>query len=133
MGSEFAYEDLASQEVDKYTYRFIREEKIDHRDSLVIERYPVYENSGYTRQIVWVDKEHYYPVKIEFYDRKNSLLKTLVFSSYHQHLNKFWRAHIMNVVNHQTGKSTRLEWNNYHFQTGLTEKDFDQNSLKRTR
>ncbi len=26
MGSEFAYEDLSSQEVDKYTYKYLRDE-----------------------------------------------------------------------------------------------------------
>ena len=28
MGSEFAYEDISSQEVAKYTYKYIKEEKI---------------------------------------------------------------------------------------------------------
>ena len=33
----------------------------------------------------------------------------------------------------QTGKSTRLVWSDYRFRTGLDERDFDRNSLKRTR
>ena len=37
------------------------------------------------------------------------------------------------MENHQTGKSTRLIWSDYRFQTGLTERDFDRNSLKRAR
>ena len=40
MGSEFAYEDLASQEIEKYTYKYIRDEQIDGVDYFVIERYP---------------------------------------------------------------------------------------------
>ncbi len=39
----------------------------------------------------------------------------------------------MEMVNHQTGKSTRLEWQDYRFQTGLNERDFDVNALKRAR
>jgi hypothetical protein len=39
----------------------------------------------------------------------------------------------MNMENHQTGKSTRLLQNNYQFGVGLTDRDFDQNSLKRAR
>ena len=133
MGSEFAYEDLTSQEVDKYTYKFIQDEQLNQRDNFVIERFPTYANSGYTRQLVWVDKEHYYPVKTEFYDRKNSLLKTLEFSDYKQYLGKYWRADKMHVHNHQTGKSTTLSWQNYQFGTGLSSRDFDRNSLKRIR
>ena len=133
MGSEFAYEDITSQEVDKYTYKFLRDDTLDSLDVFVFERYPVDEKSGYTRQIIWLDKEHYKERKIEYYDRKNALLKTLTFTDYNQYLDKFWRAHEMYMVNHQTGKSNTLEQNNYQFQTGLTDRDFDKNSLKRAR
>lgn len=133
MGSEFAYEDITSQEVDKYTYKYLRDDKLDSMDVFVFERYPKDKNSGYTRQVVWLDKEHYKERKIEFYDRKNSLLKTLLFSDYQQYKDKFWRAHEMNMENHQTGKSTRLLQSNYQFGVGLTDRDFDQNSLKRAR
>ncbi len=139
MGSEFAYEDLASQEVEKYTYKYIRDEKIktkefpDGVDTFVIERYPAYEYSGYTRQLAWVNKERYVAEKIEFYDRKNSLLKTLTNSGYKQYLGQFWRPDEMFMENHQTGKSTILKWENYQFKTGLTDRDFSRNSLKRAR
>ena len=139
MGSEFAYEDLASQEVAKYTYKYIRDEKIRTRefpdgvDTFVIERYPAYEYSGYTRQLAWVNKERYVAEKIEFYDRKNALLKTLTNSGYKQYLGQYWRPDEMFMENHQTGKSTILKWDNYKFKTGLTDKDFSRNSLKRAR
>ena len=133
MGSEFAYEDITSQEVDKYTYKFLRDDTLDGMDVFVFERYPVDKKSGYTRQITWLDKEHYKERKIEYYDRKNALLKTLTFTDYNQYLDTFWRAHNMYMVNHQTGKSTTLIQDNYQFQTGLTDRDFDKNSLKRVR
>ena len=133
MGSEFAYEDISSQEVEKYAYRFIGEETVDGRSTFVVERYPQYEHSGYTKQIVWIDQEHYRIEKAEFYDRKDELLKTLTYHGYRQYLGKFWRADEMRMVNHQTGKSTVLLWRNYQFQTGLGERDFDQSSLKRAR
>ena len=37
------------------------------------------------------------------------------------------------MENHQTGKSTLLVWENYQFQTGLVDRDFDRNSLRRAR
>ncbi len=133
MGSEFAYEDISSQELDKYTYKYLRDEKFNGIDCFVIERYPTYKNSGYKRQVVWINKQEYRPEKIDFYDRKNSLLKTLVFEDYKQYLGKYWRASTMKMVNHQTGKSTILSWQDYKFQTGLSDKDFNRNSLKRAR
>ena len=134
MGSEFAYEDIASQEVEKHTYKHLREEEYQGQLCFVGESYPVdLKNSGYTKRISWLDKEHYRLQKVEFYDRKKSLLKTLTVAGYQQYLNKYWRADSMNMVNHQTGKSTTLLWNNYSFRTGLTDKDFNSTSLKRVR
>jgi outer membrane lipoprotein-sorting protein len=133
VGSEFAYEDLSSQEVEKYRYKYLRDESFDGRDHFVIERYPVDKKSGYTRQVVWLDTQHYRVFKVEFYDRKKSLLKTLVSSDHKQYKDKFWRPGVMEMTNHQTGKSTRLEFFEYEFQTGLDEADFTRNSLSKAR
>ena len=133
MGSEFAYEDISSQEVEKYTYKYLGDEQYNDLDCFMIERYPVDKYSGYSRQVVWIDKQEYRPQKIVFYDRKNTPLKTLTYSGYRQYLGKYWRADEMFMENHQTGKSTRLLQTNFNFQAGLTYRDFDKNSLKRAR
>lgn len=131
MGSEFAFEDIGSQEVDKYTYKYLRDEDYNSAATFVVERYPTDKNSGYTKQVVWIEQDRYLALKIEFYDRKGSLLKTLESSDYSQYLNKFWRPAKLEMVNHQSGKSTTLEFTNYEFQTGLRSSDFSKNALKR--
>ena len=134
MGSEFAYEDIASQEVEKYTYKYLRDEKLDGIDCFVGESYPVdKKNSGYTRLVSWRDKSEYRLWKVEYYDRKSAHLKTLTFKDYRQYLGKYWRASEMHMVNHQNGKSTRLIWSKYRFKTGLSDRDFNKNSLKRVK
>ena len=134
MGSEFAFEDLGSQEVEKYKYKHLRDEACgDGWECHVIERYPQYEHSGYTRQIVWIDKAEYRAVKGEFYDRKNALLKTLEWRGYQEYVDRYWRADEMFMQNHQTGKSTLLQWSSYTFKTGLTDRDFNSNTLNRVR
>jgi outer membrane lipoprotein-sorting protein len=133
MGSEFAYEDIASQEVEKYTYRLLREEDLDGQATFVVERTPAYENSGYTKQIAWIDQDEYRTLKVEFYDRRDELLKTLVYAEYQQYLGQYWRPGRMEMVNHQTGKSTTLIWRDYEFRSGLTDRDFDQSSIRRVR
>ncbi|MCA9484231.1 MAG: outer membrane lipoprotein-sorting protein [Nitrospina sp.] len=133
MGSEFAYEDITSQEVEKYTYKWLRDEPLDGANCFVFERYPAYENSGYTRQVVWLDADEYRLRKIEYYDRKNELLKTQTFSGYKQYLGQYWYPDAMHMVNHQTGKKTALLWSNYKFRAGFTDRDFNKNSLKRAR
>jgi outer membrane lipoprotein-sorting protein len=133
MGSEFAYEDLSSFEVEKYTYKWLRDETLNGQDCFVIESVPTDKYSGYKRQVVWVDQEEYRPLKIEFYDRRDQLLKTLTMEDYQLYLDKFWRAKTQNMVNHLNGKSTVIKMKDYKFQTGLDENDFTENSLKRAR
>lgn len=133
MGSEFAYEDIASQELEKYTYKYLHDANLNGIACFVVERYPVDENSGYKRQVVWIDKEEYRPIKIDFYDRKDSLLKTLVNGGYKKYLEHHWRPDEMYMENHQTGKTTRILWKNYRFRTGLSENDFQVSDLQRAR
>lgn len=133
MGSEFAYEDISSQEVEKYKYKYIKKEKVNGEDGHIIERYPVYENSGYTKQVVWVDEKEWRLHKVDFYDRKGSLLKTLTYKGYKKYPNDKWRPDVMSMTNHQNGKSTDLKWSNYKFNQKINERDFDKNALKRLR
>ncbi|NOZ68836.1 MAG: outer membrane lipoprotein-sorting protein [Deferribacteres bacterium] len=133
MGSEFAYEDISSQELKKYAYKWLRDEPCGVLQCFVLEQRPLYKNSGYTRQVAWYDKSEYRPQRIDYYDRKNSLLKILTFSDYRQYLGKYWRSHDLYMVNQQTGKKTRLVYEKYKFRSGLKDRDFTQNRLKRIR
>ncbi len=132
MGSEFAFEDLGSQDVEKYKYKYLREEACGSGWKChVIERTPAYKYSGYTKQVTWIDTKEYRPVKVKYYDRKRALLKTLQATGFKQFLGKYWRPASLSMVNHQSGKSTILQFSNYKFNTGLSSRDFNKKSLAR--
>lgn len=133
MGSQFAYEDLASFEVEKYNYKYIRDEKVNGINTAVVENYPNYKHSGYKRQIVWIDLARNIPLTIEYYDRKNDLLKVLTFEDYKQYKDKYWRAHKQTMTNKQNGKMTLIEMSDFKFALGLKPKSFSKNALKRAR
>jgi len=133
MGSEFSFEDLAPQQIEDYVYRHLQDETLDGAATFVVERIPKDKDSGYARQMAWIDQDQYRLRKVVFYDRKNALLKTLTLGDYEQFLNRYWRSHTIKVTNHQTGKSTDLLISEYRFKTGLGERDFDRSSLERAR
>jgi len=136
MGSEFAFEDFSSQEYGKYTYRYLRSEACPGAEELtcdVIERYPLYENSGYVKQIGWTDQAAYRGYMTEFYNRRCDKLKTLTITDHRQYLDHYWRAHALHMVNHLTGKSTDLFWEGFEFRVGLKASDFTRNSLQRAK
>ena len=133
MGSEFSYEDLGAQEVEKYTYRYLRDEPCGGLTCTVSERVPADKKSGYSRQLVWQDKDELRVWKVEYYDRKDAHLKTLTVSGYEQYQDRYWQAGTMAMVNHLTGKSTDLTWSDYQFGADLNDRDFTQTGLKRVR
>ena len=133
VGSEFAFEDFTSLELNKYGYQYLREESDDTYTYDVIERTPRYKDSGYTRQISWVDQEVYQIHKVEFYDRRGDLLKTLTLSDYRVYEGSYWRPHTLSMVNHKTGKETDLIYSDYNFKTNQTDRDFVKSALKQLR
>tara|TARA_R110002110_G_scaffold195770_1_gene405424 strand:- start:26042 stop:26821 length:780 start_codon:yes stop_codon:yes gene_type:complete len=132
MGSEFSYEDFTAQEVEKYDYKYIKNTPCGgKRECFKIERYPKDKYSGYKREVVWLDTKHYRTLKVEFYDKKDDLLKTLKLKNYKKYLGKYWRAHKLEMYNHQTKKRTTLLWRDFEFKNNFDENDFNQSTLRR--
>ncbi len=138
VGSEFAFEDLLAQEVERFTYKYLRDEPCPTAEAkglicFVVERFPTYENSGYTRQIGWTDKKDYQIRKLEFFDRKSEHSKTLMFTGYRQYLDKYWRAHTLVMENHQTSKKTTLAFADFQLNAKVDQSEFDPDALSRLR
>ncbi|MBN2408044.1 MAG: outer membrane lipoprotein-sorting protein [Elusimicrobia bacterium] len=82
-GSDFSYEDMGSGDafLDDYTSRLLGEEEKEgymcHK--LELERKQG-SDAGYSRLVIWVIKENYFPVAIQYYDLDDSrlLLKELI-------------------------------------------------------
>lgn len=133
VGSEFAFEDLTSQELNKYEYKYLRSEPCGNEVCDVVERIPRYENSGYKRQITLFDQSIHQLRKIEFYDRRDELTKVMTVENYRQYQDKYWRAHKFSMMNVKTQKSTDLVYGDYLFNTGLGQRDFEKVALRRVR
>lgn len=133
VGSEFAFEDFTSLELNKYSYEYLDEVSCAEMTCDRVARYPRYENSGYTKQIAWIDQQDFQIRQVEFYDRRGDLLKTLYLEDYRLYEPSYWRAHTLRMVNHQTQKSTDLIYSEYQFHTGLSDSDFVSGRLSRLR
>jgi len=132
VGSEFAFEDFTAIELNKFDYTHVGEESCGDLVCDVLERNPRYENSGYTRQVSWVDQTDFQLRKVEFYDRRGDLLKVLELDDYRNY-DGIWRAHKLSMSNVQTNKQTDLIYGDYAFGTGLGENDFVKGRLSRLR
>lgn len=133
VGSEFAFEDFTAQELGKFSYLWLREEPCGALTCDVVQRTPLYENSGYTKQISWIDQTAHQVRKLEFYDRGDTLMKTLSFEDYKEYGGGVWRSHTLRMVNHKNGKSTDLMFGPFEFKTGLNDGDFVKGRLQSLR
>lgn len=134
LSSEFAFEDLALQQVEKFDYRLLGDEACGELTCYRVERVPHDEYSGYSRQEVLLEQQSLRVVRIDFYDRPGRHLKVLLNDDYVLYEGRFWKPRRMFMENVQTGKTTELVWRDFRFGVGLTaERDFSTNSLMRAR
>ncbi|MEL7311640.1 MAG: outer membrane lipoprotein-sorting protein [Pseudomonadota bacterium] len=129
MSSEFSYEDLGNDAIDKYEYRYLGDAQIADQAAYALERIPV-GTSGYSRQVAWLDQEHLRILKIDYYDRAGAHLKTLLADLHELFEDRYWRPLKMEMTNHQTGRRTILEWSDYKFSAGLEASEFERTALR---
>lgn len=81
MGTDFTYEDMEPEDIDNFTYTILRSEEIRKKDCWIIEAVPANKKkkleSSYAKRTLWVTKDTYFTLKIDFFDRQNHLIKTL--------------------------------------------------------
>ncbi|RBW48911.1 outer membrane lipoprotein-sorting protein [Marinobacter sp. F3R11] len=130
MGSEFTFEDLSPQDVDDYEYEYLGEKELNGELCFVYERRPKDRDSGYTKEVLWVDQSEYRTRQVHFYDHKNEHTKTLTLIGYELYNDEFWRPSELFMENHETGRKTRMAFSNYQFGQGLRDSDFNRSQLR---
>ena len=131
VGSEFAYEDIVDQEVERFDHVWIIDQPCPTSGQChVIDRRPR-TTSGYTRQRVWLDMKNLLPQKIDYFDRAGAHLKTLKTTGYKLYAGRYWRPTKLDMRNHLTGKSTVLMWSGYKFDMGYDPNAFTVTALRR--
>ncbi|WP_127717022.1 outer membrane lipoprotein-sorting protein [Halobacteriovorax sp. HLS] len=133
MGSEFSYEDIGSQEVEKYSFKFLKDGKSKSGEEVYfVQRIPK-SKSGYSKQIVQITKKDLSAVYIEYYDRKGELLKIADiqdFKTYKVKGKSIRRASKIHMKNLQTKKESIFLWNNRKLGVKLKDNDFTKRALK---
>lgn len=133
MGSEFSYEDLGSQEIEKYNYRWLKDINLDGGKGWLLERIPK-TKSGYSKMVMKVSQKYMNPVNVEYFDRKAELLKVADFSkftSFKAGGKTMWRSNKIHMKNVQTKKESIFEWKDRKLGVKHKKRDFNKSSLKR--
>ena len=108
MGTDFTYDDMGDRKVNEDTHKLLKTEALNNAPCYVVESIPKEDRYIYSKKITWVDQANWLPFKVEYYDRKDRLLKTLT-TEWHQ-VDKIWtwqKAVIDCSRNHEGGPAMR--------------------------
>lgn len=112
-GTEFTYEDLSNLDPREYDWRFMEATDLERDGETIpvfkLDARPTYADTGYSRLVVYIHRDHWRQERVEYYDKASRHLKTRDSTDWKLFHDRFWRSQRIDMVNHQTGKRTLLE------------------------
>jgi outer membrane lipoprotein-sorting protein len=109
MGTDFSYDDISSvsrgAELDTHT--LLREEELDGGVCYVIQSAPKDKSYQYSKMIQWITKDSKIIMKIELYDKKNALVKTVEMSGIKEVQGRL-TVTVTKITTHAAGTSTTI-------------------------
>jgi len=127
-GTDFTYEDMeAVRFSQKYNAQLLREEN----NSFVVQLIPKPGiQSDYSKLIIWIRTDIFFPVKIEMYDRGGKLYKRMTRSKIEK-INGYWVSKESEMENLKAGKSSKMIFQEIKFDSGLSDSIFTKQYLSR--
>ncbi len=134
-GSDFSYEDMGSGDafIEDFTSKKLDDEQKEKQDCYKLEltRKPE-SSSSYSRLVMWIIKENFLPVVIEYYDDKDPtyLLKTMVSSDF-QVIDGIPTSMKVVMFNKNDNTQTEMELLEVKYNITLSDAMFTERSLKK--
>ena len=128
MGTDLTYDDMSQSDyVENYT-PVLKDETNQH---YILDLTPKPESEiEYSKLIMWANKQSMLPDTIEFYDRSNRLLKTMIQTETKQ-IDGYWTPQHIEMTDVQDQHKTIMELVNVKHNQGIPDKRFTQRYLKR--
>lgn len=132
MGTDFTYNDMGKRPVNEDTHRLLREEEKHGHKCWVIESIPGDKDYLYSKTISWIRQDSFCKARVEYFDRRGSLLKILTVPDQEKQ-DGFWTAFKMVMDNTQKNHKTILELKEITYNQGIKDSLFRVSTLERGR
>ena len=132
MGTDFTYDDMGDRNVDEDTHALLKEEELDGHACWVLESKPKDEDYMYSRRVSWIRQDALVAVKVEFYDKRGSLLKILTVPDVKKQ-DDIWTPFKMEMENVQKNHKTIIEIEEVQYNIGVKDSMFRVSTLERGR
>jgi len=133
MGSDLSYEDMMETRklYEIYDAKILKQEKIDDRNTWLLELNAKVEDVAYVKSHIWIDTEKFVPLKQDFYAKSGQLLKRSTFSDIEK-INGRWYPKKINYKDMlKNGKGTDFIMLKVSFDTNIPDYIFSKASLKK--
>lgn len=124
MGSDASYDDMETRDIERDTHEMVREESFSTWDCYVVKGQAIDpDDSQYAYRLTWFDKETFYPVKVEMYDKQEALYKVMSVKDL-RNVDGHWTPIDTLIENVQNGHSTEMKVLNIEFDKAVNKKMF---------
>ena len=127
MGSDFTYEDMEKRNPNKDHHKLLKTETLEGETCYVVESTPK-EEGQYSKRVAWVIKDKWIPLKIEFYDEDEELLKVLKITKYEE-IKGYWIVMSQLMENVQREHKTVIGLTNIKIENGIGDAYFTQRAM----
>ena len=131
MRSDFANEDIKKREVDDDEHKLLRSEEFSGVDCYVVERIAKKQkDTNYSKRVVWVRKDTWLPMKVEFYNKRSKQFKTSIYGGFKE-IKGIWTVTRIMAETPRKSSKTLMQYDNVDYNIGLSDSLFEQSNLKR--
>lgn len=130
MGSDLTYEDVTGQAFHERTHELLGEEELDGEPTYRVESRRTSDVDSYARIMTWVSRRTFIPVRIEYYDGDERLLKVGAFGGVRE-VKGIPTPATITMENVQTGHRTEISMREVDFDRALQCELFTRRRLAR--
>jgi len=121
MGSDFSYSDMSFSQslIEESDHRYIKDEALSGRDCAVVESVPNPGTSAYSRQVSWIDRATWLPIRVEFYGSASAAPQKVMEAGDITQVDGHWLTGTITMTTVESGHSTVLEFRQVRYDVPL--------------
>jgi outer membrane lipoprotein-sorting protein len=130
VGSDFTYEDVSGRDVADDSHEFLRQEDVGGRKALLIKSTPKAGDMDYAYRLSWVDAENFLPLKEEYRDGRDELIRTFTADEIRE-VKGLPTVMKRTMMDARSGHRTEVTFLDADYNTGVKDDLFSERYLRR--
>jgi outer membrane lipoprotein-sorting protein len=130
MGTDFTYDDIGGRGVDEDNHKLLGMEEVGGVKCYKVESVPIEPENLYSKRVAWVLPDKWVAIRVDFYEKKGALLKTLTASDVRQ-VDGIWTPFKLEMNNFSENHKTILEIKEVKYNQPIDENIFTTTILER--